>query len=393
MSILMRRLCPFIPSGPTTTPRSSDYREGDFIAYKLFTVMPPSTFPYGEGPGVRRINTSVRKTMFVISADGTGDYLKINDALDCIPTPNLENVTLYLKNGVYKEKVRLMGPNIRLVGEDVNKTVITFDDCAKKIMSDGKKMGTFNSYTLYIGGCDFFAENITFENSAGDGDTAGQAIAVSVDADRAVFKKCRFLGCQDTLYTGPMPGNPVPVGVNPMHPFAGYSDFNILRTFRQYYENCFIRGDIDFIFGSARAVFNRCTIFSNDRKLPVNGYVSAASTYSNEKYGYLFLNCDLISDAPPGTVYLGRPWKKTAKTVFINCSMENHIIREGWHDWDNAEARTTAFFAEGNSHGPGASDRERPDWIHILSEREITGYTIQKVLSGEDGWNPEQNRE
>lgn len=321
--------------------------------------------------------------MMIVALDGSGDYTNLQDAIDSIPEGNSERVIINIKNGVYKQKVEIRKPFITLIGEDAERTILTFDDAATKLMPNGEKMNTFNSYTIFIAGDDFIAENITFENNAGDGHVVGQAVAAYVDGDREQFKNCRFIANQDTLFTGPLPPKPMDRGT-----FGGPREGQERRNSRQYYENCFIRGDVDFIFGSATAVFSKCEIHSNDRKEKVNGFVTAASTPEGNSFGYAFFDCKLTSDAKAHTVYLGRPWRDFAKTAFINCFMGEHIIPEGWHNWKKPQAEKLTSYVEYKSYGPGAANDERAAWAKILTDEEAKEYTIPKILSGNDNWKP-----
>lgn len=319
----------------------------------------------------------------IVAKDGSGDFCNLQEAIDSIPSGNTERITIHIKKGVYKQKVIINKPLITLIGEIAFETILTFDDSANKLFPNGDKYGTFNSYSTFIGGDDFIAENITFENSAGSGSVVGQALAVYVDADRVKFKNCRFLGCQDTIFTGPLP--PKPIEGNK---FGGPKEGMGRRKVRQYFEDCYIRGDVDFIFGSATVVFKNCEIFSNNRNSEVNGYITAASTPEGEEYGYVFIDCKLTSDAAPKTVYLGRPWRDYAKTVFINCWMGEHIKTVGWHNWNKENAEKNALYAEYNSSGPGAAPDERVSWAQILTDEEAKRYSIDKVLAGNDNWAP-----
>lgn len=320
----------------------------------------------------------------IVCKDGTGDFTTIQEAVNSIPDDNRERVTIHIKQGIYYEKLNITKNNISLIGENEDNTKITYDDSANKLLPNGEKMRTFNSYSVFIDGEDFIAENITFENSAGDGSKVGQAVAVYLDGDRAILKKCKLLGHQDTLFTGPLP--PKPIKGNS---FGGPKDGKERRKVRQYFENCFIRGDVDFIFGSATAVFNQCEIFSNNRNKQVNGYITAASTPKENKYGYVFINCKFMSDAKPHSVYLGRPWRDYAKTAFINCFMDEHIILEGFHDWNKTHAQELVEYVEYNNYGTGVVTDKRVKWARQLSEEEAKEYTIIKVLSGKDNWNPQ----
>ncbi len=322
--------------------------------------------------------------MIIVAKDGTGQFNNIQAAVDSVTKDSAEEIEIYIKKGVYKEKLCILKPFITLIGEDKNQTIITYDDYAKKLFPNGEAYRTFNSYTIFIGTKNFTAKNITFENAAGIGEIVGQAVAAYVEGDKAKFKNCRFLGNQDTLFTGPLPPKPIE-GNN----FGGPMDEKERIVGRQYYENCYIEGDIDFIFGSAIAVFNKCEIFSKNRDRDVNGYITAASTVEGKEFGYVFIDCKLTSNAASNTVYLGRPWRDFAKTVFINCYMENHIKKEGCNNWNKTLAEKEAVYAEYNSYGPGASNETRMPWSHILNETEIKKYTIFNILSGNDKWNPE----
>jgi pectinesterase len=320
----------------------------------------------------------------IVAADGSGDFKTIQDAIDQIPDNNSERVTIRIKNGVYKEKLHINKPFVSLVGESAEKTIVTYDDYARKLFPNGKPYNTFHSYTVLIGADHFSAEHITFENSAGSGDLVGQAVAAYVDGDRASFKYCRFLGHQDTLFTGPLPERPLNRAS-----FGGPREGCPRRRTRQYYEHCLIRGDVDFIFGSATAVFNQCEIWSNARPdKKIQGWITAASTPADVPFGYVFLDCSLTGDAPPQSVYLGRPWRNHAKVAFINCRLGEHIVLEGWDNWNKPESEQTTFFCEYNSSGPGAAPDKRIGWAKILDGSMAEEYTIANILAGTDGWNP-----
>ena len=314
----------------------------------------------------------------LVAKDGSGDFNTIVEALASIPEGSTERIIINIKNGSYKEKLYINRPNITLVGEDKFETILTYDDYANKLLPTGENMGTFNSFSTFIGGDNFSAENITFENSAGSGSIYGQALAIYVDSDKAKFKNCCFLGCQDTIFTGPLPPKPKSGSY-----FGGPRDKAPRKPVRQYYDGCFIKGDVDFIFGSATAVFKDCEIFSKNRDMEVNGYITAASTPEGERFGYVFIDCTLTSDAAPNSVYLGRPWRDYAKTTFINCNMGEHIITEGWHNWGRLEAENTVCYEEYNSFGPGGRLVERAAFARVLKEEEALGYKIEDIL-GED---------
>ncbi len=324
----------------------------------------------------------------IVAQNGSGDFRTVQAAIDAVPADHAEPLVIQIKNGIYREKIRIDKPLITLIGENAAGTVLTYDDAAKKLLPNGEPMNTFNSYSAYIGGLDFRAENITFANTAGDGRKVGQALALYADADRMVFRNCRFLGCQDTVFNGPLPKYPTPKGLNLIHPTLGLDETEYPGTLRQYFEDCYIEGDIDFIFGSAIVVFNRCEIVVNDRQEPVNGYITAGSQSTWLPYGHVFLDCRLTSRAAKHSVYLGRPWRDHAKAAFINCWMGEHIHPAGWHNWDQPHREQTVRYLEYRSHGPGANDAARVSWSKILTDPEATAYTAANILAGSDGWNP-----
>jgi pectinesterase len=318
-----------------------------------------------------------------VAQDGSDDYTSIRAAIDAIPTDNRERVVVYIRPGLYREKLSIDKPFVSLVGEDPATTIVSWDDHAFKLFPDGRKYGTFESYTLFAGGDDFHAEGLTIENTAGPGHAVGQAIAAYVDADRVVFRNCRILGCQDTLFTGPLPLKPI-IGSS----FGGPRDRAIRRYGRQYYTNCLIRGDVDFIFGSATAVFQGCEIVSNECRNPVKGYIAAASTPPESRFGHVFLDCRLTGAARQGSVYLGRPWREHAKTAFIRCRMGAHIMPVGWHNWNKPDAERTAQYVEWGSTGPGGAMDRRVAWSRLLSAPEAVVYNLAAILSGSDNWDP-----
>jgi len=282
----------------------------------------------------------------IVSKNGDGDYTTITEAIQAIPYD--KPACIFIKAGVYREKLFSDKRELQILGEGADRTIITFGDCARKIHPDGKPYGTFRSYTAFLGGEHIVVKNLTIENTAGDGRDVGQAIAAYVDVKKAYFENVHFLGFQDTLFTAPLPTAPHIPGS-----FIGPRE-NLPRTeTQQYYKNCFIRGDVDFVFGGADAVFENCVLFSNDRNEAVNGYIAAPCTPKNG-IGYIFLNCRLHSLAAPGTVYLARPWRGYAKAAFLECKMDTHIVPAGWDNWDDVQNEQTSYFAEYNSTYPDA---------------------------------------
>lgn len=289
-------------------------------------------------------NPQQYKYIFTVAKDGTGEYTTIQDAIDAMRVYPLAPITLYIKNGVYNEKIELPANNtdVTFVGENVDSTIISWNDYSGK-----GKHTTFTSYTAKISGNRFRAENITFANTAGP---VGQALALYVDADKAVFKNCKFLGNQDTIFT------------------AG-------ETSRQFFEDCYIEGTTDFIFGPSTAIFQNCTI-----KGKSNSFITAASTYRQSSFGYVFKDCKIIADTNVTKLYLGRPWRAYAKTVFLNCDLPKVIAPEGWNNWGNAENEKTAFYAEYKNTGEGAAADKRVKWSKQLSKKEAMQYNPETVF-------------
>lgn len=292
-----------------------------------------------------------------VAKDGSGDYTTVQQAIDAVVDSNTSVTTILIKNGIYKEKLTLHKSkmNVHFIGESLEKTILTYNDYAQKKDNKGRDIGTSPSSSFFIYGSDFTAENITFENSSGP---VGQAVAVRVTGDKAKFVNCRFLGFQDTLYT--------------------HGDYS-----RQYYYKCYIEGTVDFIFGAATAVFEKCIVFGKR-----GGFYTAASTPPDARFGYVFINCKITGDAPPNSFFLGRPWRPTAKTVFIKCSLGTLVKAEGWNNWSKAENEKTAYYAEYKNKGKGALTGKRVPWSHQLSRREAKEYTIDNIFKD---WKPTRN--
>lgn len=318
-----------------------------------------------------------------IASDKTGDFSSIAAAIASIPDSYTDKVILYIHKGVYKEQLTIARSNMTFIGDSENDTILTYSLYANMTMDDGGKRGTFRTYSCFIDTHDITFRNLTIANASGPGPAVGQAIALYADGDRLMFDNCRFLGNQDTLFTGPLP--PKEIEVNG---FVGPKQFAPRVNGRHYYRNCYIEGDIDFIFGSATAYFENCEFFSKNIGRPVNSYVTAASTPQGQPYGYVMKSCRFTGCCPPRSAYLGRPWREHAKTVLIDCFMDSHICPEGWHDWGKTDAHKTCFFAEYNSFGPGADISSRPQWVHRLTEDELAPYGRDSVLKGDDGWSP-----
>ena len=315
------------------------------------------------------------KTIYV-NQDGTKDATTIKEAFAlALQIPAEYAVEIQIGAGMYKEKLDLERNNVTLLGEDAETTVLTFDDYGLFMMPDGIKRGTFRSYTIFVHGDNFAAKNLTFANTAGFGPKVGQAVAVYADGARMTFENCRFLGRQDTLFTAPLPPTVIEWGG-----FRGPRENAPRDNGIHYYKNCYIEGDVDFIFGGATAYFEECQIHSLTRNSDPDGYITAASTPEGQPYGYVFDHCRFTSDCAPETVYLGRPWRNFAKTVILHSELGAHIKKEGWHDWNKEEAKEQAYYAEYEYYGPGASPETRVSWSHQLTKEEASAYTKENIL-------------
>lgn len=285
---------------------------------------------------------------YTVAIDGSGDFTSIQAAINAAKAFPDQPISIFVKNGVYEEKVHVYSWNthLSLVGESKEHTVITYGDYFDK-MGLGRN-STFHTYTLKVEANDFRMKNITVENSAGP---VGQAVALHVEGDRCHFENCRFLGYQDTVYT------------------AG-------EGARQFFNRCYIEGTTDFIFGEATAAFYRCQIHSKSAS-----YITAASTPEQIPYGYLFLESKLTADEGVNAVFLGRPWRDYAKVVFLQCFMGSHILPEGWSNWSGTQRDQTAWYAEYKNVGPGAICNRRVAWSHQLSSDEAENFTLDKFFS------------
>ena len=297
------------------------------------------------------------QTRVVVALDGSGDYRSVQAALDAIPPGDGRTHEVFIRNGVYSEVVTIDARkhHVRLIGEDAERTVLRYDNHAGTRLPNGDTLNTWTCASTFVYGDDFHAENLTFRNDAGF--TAGQAVALRVEGNRASFVRCRMTGFQDVLF---LSGSGV----------------------KHYFRDCYIEGTTDFIFGAATAYFKDCHIHS--RK---NSHVTAASTNSIIPYGFVFRNCRLTADSAIDKVSLGRPWTPTASVTYIDCWMDRHIIPEGWNNWRNPANEATARYAEYNSTGPGGSPDRRVAWARQLSPEEAATFTLERVLGN---WNPEK---
>lgn len=289
----------------------------------------------------------------VVDRNGTGHFRNVQQAIDSVRAFNPgRQMTIYIKNGFYKEKLELPAQvkNLKIVGENRERTILNYDDHANI-----NKMGTFRTYSFKISGSDIVVENLTIENSAAQ---MGQAVALHVDGDRIVFRNCRFLGNQDTIYAG--------------------KDHS-----RLYFVDCYIEGTTDFIFGPATAWFENCELHCKR-----NSYITAANTPAEVKYGYIFNNCRITMADGVDAVYLGRPWRPYSMTVFMNSELPKGIKPAGWDNWRNPENEKTVRYYEYNNRGEGANTKGRVSWAKVLTKREAAKITLDEVFHRNDTWKP-----
>lgn len=296
-------------------------------------------------------------TIFV-ARDGTAEFRNIDDAIEVCRAFMEYHKVIFVKKGTYKEKLILPSwlTNIEICGEDRDNTIITYDDHANVfIPGTDRKMGTFRTYTVRVDGNGITFRNITIENNAA---RLGQAVALHTQGDRLAFVNCRILGNQDTVYTG---------GINT----------------RLYFKDCHIEGTTDFIFGPSTAWFENCTILSR-----TDSYITAASTPQDVEYGYVFNRCKIVAAEGVSKVYLGRPWRPYAHTLFMNCQLGKHILPVGWHNWSNTQNEKTARYCEYDNHGEGAATKERAAWTRQLTKKEAAKVTLENVFRQNGGWIP-----
>ena len=293
----------------------------------------------------------------VVARDGTGEFRNISEAIEVCRAFMDYHKVIFIKKGTYKEKIILPQwlQNIELLGEDRDQTVITYDDHANILYPPtGKGMGTFRTYTLRVDGNDITFRNLTIENNAA---RLGQAVALHTQGDRLRFIGCRFLGNQDTVYTG-------------------------TAHTRLWFRDCYIEGTTDFIFGPSTAWFEHCTIHCK-----ADSYITAASTPQDAPYGYVFFDCTITVAPHVSQVYLGRPWRDYGYTLFMNCTLPAQIRPEGWHHWQK-EREQTARYMEYQNRGEGANAAARVAWSRQLTKKEAQLITPQRVFSIQNEWMP-----
>ena len=346
-------------------------------------------------------------------AKSGGDFSTLQEAINAVPFD--EPATIHVAEGLYHEKIFCEKRDITFIGDGVDKTIISFDDYANEVMEDGNKRGTFRSYTAFFGGGKVHVKDMTIRNDAGDGRAVGQAIAVYADADICLFENVKMTGCQDTLFCAPLPRQE-----RKKNGFMGPRVMTERRLTSQYYKSCTITGDVDFIFGGADAVFDDCTIICNDRMHSrfdaveglteakshaptgsdasltstasasaatldkdqidtkerfINGYITAACGQS-EDLGFVFRNCFIggAEGCEEGSVFLGRPWRDEAKSVFLNCTMDKAIAPERFSGWGGITVdQPETFYGEFGTILAGSSIifadlSQKNSWVKDISE-------------------------
>lgn len=295
----------------------------------------------------------------IVAKDGSGEFTSIQDAINSTRDLGPDWVEINIKKGIYYEKIRIPSWKhlIHLKGESQNDVIISNDDYSGKLDSITKqKRTTFDSYTLLVDGDQIMIENLTIQNNSCH---QGQAVALHVEGDQFIGKNLNIKGCQDTLYASK-------------------------ENSRQYYLNCLIEGTTDFIFGQATAVFEKCEI-----KSLANSYITAAATGKNKNFGFIFFNCKLTAAENINKVYLGRPWRPYAKTAFIGCWMDHHIVPIGWDKWEGdsmfPNKYKTTIYAEFKTSGKGANPKKRAEWAKQFTVKEREFYTLENIFNG---WNP-----
>jgi pectinesterase len=293
----------------------------------------------------------------VVAQDGSGDHTTVQAAVLAARAFPYGRVSILVRDGVYSEQVVVpsWNPRVSLVGESAGGVVITwgshFDEVGRG------RNSTFETATLRVSGDDFYARNLTVVNSAGP---VGQALALFVDADRAVFEDCRFIGNQDTIYA------------------AGEGS-------RQLFRGGYVEGTTDFVFGQATAVFDGVHVHAK-----ADSYVTAASTPEGVPFGLVFLDVRLTAASDVDSLYLGRPWRDHAKTVWVGTEFDAPVRPEGWHDWGRPETHATVLYAEHATTGRGAAPGGRASWSRQLPEAEAARYTVPTIFDAlARPWDPD----
>jgi len=294
----------------------------------------------------------------IVAKDGSGNFRTIKEAISAVPNNSFNTTLIFVKNGTYYEKVEIPSSktNLTIVGENVNNTIISYNDYSGSgkiyqgvlTWANGKEIGTVTSHSMYVGADNVSLMNLTIQNTAGN---VGQAVALNTECDKFLLYHCRLISYQDTYYT------------------RGSGRF--------YIKESYIEGAVDYIFGTGVAYFEDCQIHS----MRSGAYITAAATAQGFKFGYVFKNCKLTAGNSYNNIYLGRPWKAYGQTVFVNCEEGSFISSAGWHEWSSApENSNTCYYAEYGNCGAGAATGGRVYWSHRLSDSEAANYTMQNIF-------------
>ncbi len=347
-SVCQAAFVPF-PSGSVVHPRQKSMKDED----------PPAFLP-----------RSGTQHLVTVAAEGSGDYKTVQEGVDAL---SADGGTVRIKPGTYREVVHVAKPHVHMKGltDDASKVVIVYSNNA------GISGGTFRSATVFVSVDDFSAENLTFQNDYsqlhGQQQQGSQAVALSIRGDRAVFRNVRFLGAQDTLFAASR---------------SCESDTGPCVPARQYFRNCYIEGNVDFIFGDSQAVFDHCVIhvIAHEKVM----ITAQSKRYPEQQSGYVFDHCKITSDSQVGSIFLGRPWRPYATVIFLSSELDEKIDPAGWAEWHAGETRRleTAFYAEYASSGGGSNPAKREPHSRQLGNTEAKKYLPANFLAGSDGWNP-----
>lgn len=303
--------------------------------------------------------------------DGSADFRTIQAAVDSLgPAGGV----IPIRPGVYAEKIVIYKPNVELrgTGASPRDVVLSWN------LNAAAAGGTFKSASTTVSGDDFYAENLTFENTysrthplTAEG---SQAVALRVTGDRAVFGHVSFLKSQDTLYAA---------SVACMKSESG------CRPSRQYFADCYIEGNIEYIFGDALAYFDNCEIHSLVHSSVA--ITAQSKVRADEKSGFVFHRCRLTAEPGATRVYLGRPWRAFASVVLLECEMGPEIAPAGWREWehDGKPSLPTAFYGVYGSRGLGANSATRNAHSHQLTAQQAAAYSLPTLFGG---WNPARVR-
>ena len=318
--------------------------------------------------GIGRLQAADGDSVYVVDCNGKGDFTSIQACFEALPAKASEWRTIYVRPGVYREKLTLdvYKDKVALIGtgEGPEAVVIVWNDHSGKVV-DGYEMTTYDCWSFSVQADEVFLRNVTIRNDAG---RRGQAVALETRGDRIWIDRCRIEGDQDTFF----PKNYVA---------------RLLVT------DSYIEGTTDFIFGPSIVLFDRCHIHAK-----TNSFITAASTTERNKYGFVFRDCCVTTDPQVTKLYLGRPWKSTARTVWMRCELPEAICPEGWHNWNDPNREKSSYYAEWQCTGPGADRSGRVAWSHAMSDDEAAEYTEDQIYAKKTGseqfhdeWHPLQN--